>query len=251
MTLLPPDMGWALFAALTATSFVTSGLTAAFGIGGGAALLAILASLLPPAALIPVHGVVQLGSNAGRTALMARQAFLDALWPFAAGSVLGAAVGASFAVALPPWAVQLGVGAFILWSVWGKVPAPGPGAGLAVAAGLTGAVTTFLTMFFGATGPFVAAWTKTLRLGREAVVATNGAMMTMQHLLKTLAFGLFGFAFGPWLALIAAMIAAGLLGTMVGRGALRRWGDARFALGLNVILTALALRLIADGLGLV
>ena len=112
-------------------------------------------------------------------------------------------------------------------------------------------MTTFLTMFFGATGPCVAAWTKTLGLGREAVVATNGAMMTIQHLLKTLAFGLFGFAFGPWLALIAAMIAAGFLGTMVGRGALRRMGDARFALGLNVILTALALRLIADGFGLI
>ncbi|MEM6745574.1 MAG: TSUP family transporter, partial [Pseudomonadota bacterium] len=177
MTLLPPDMGWALFAALTGTSFFTSALTAAFGIGGGAALLAILASLLPPAALIPVHGVVQLGSNAGRTAIMARQAVLGALAPFAAGSVLGAALGASVAVALPPWAVQLGVGAFILWSVWGRIPAPGPGRGLTLAAAITGALTTFLTMFFGATGPFVAAWTKTLGLDREALVATNGAMM--------------------------------------------------------------------------
>jgi hypothetical protein len=38
----------------------------AFGIGGGAALLAVMASLVPPAALIPVHGVVQVGSNLGR-----------------------------------------------------------------------------------------------------------------------------------------------------------------------------------------
>ncbi|MEM6744525.1 MAG: sulfite exporter TauE/SafE family protein, partial [Pseudomonadota bacterium] len=94
-------------------------------------------------------------------------------------------------------------------------------------------------------------WTKTLGLDREALVATNGAMMTVQHLLKTLAFGFFGFAFGPWSALIAAMIAAGFLGTLVGRGALRRMGDTRFALGLNAILTVLALRLIADGTGLI
>ena len=51
-------------------SMATSFLTAAFGIGGGAALLALLALMLPPAALIPVHSVVQFGSNVGRLLIM-------------------------------------------------------------------------------------------------------------------------------------------------------------------------------------
>ena len=69
---LHAGLGWALAGGLAAASFVTSFITAAFGIGGGGVLLALLASVLPPAALIPVHGLVQLGSNAGRAAIMAR-----------------------------------------------------------------------------------------------------------------------------------------------------------------------------------
>ena len=51
-----------IFASM-ATSFITS----AFGIGGGAVLLGLLAVKLPPVALLPIHGIVQIGSNLGRT----------------------------------------------------------------------------------------------------------------------------------------------------------------------------------------
>ncbi len=47
---------------LVITSLLTSMLTAAMGIGGGVLLLAVMASIVPVAALIPVHGLVQLGS---------------------------------------------------------------------------------------------------------------------------------------------------------------------------------------------
>ena len=48
---------------LIVASFFTSLITASLGIGGGVLLLAILASTLPITALIPVHGLVQLGST--------------------------------------------------------------------------------------------------------------------------------------------------------------------------------------------
>ena len=51
-----------IFASM-ATSFITS----AFGIGGGAILLGLLAVKLPPVALLPIHGIVQIGYNLGRT----------------------------------------------------------------------------------------------------------------------------------------------------------------------------------------
>ena len=63
-TLLPPGMDALVGVALMGISFLGSFITAAFGIGGGVVVLAVLATLLPPAALIPVHGVVQFGSNA-------------------------------------------------------------------------------------------------------------------------------------------------------------------------------------------
>ncbi|MCB1411410.1 MAG: sulfite exporter TauE/SafE family protein, partial [Rhodobacteraceae bacterium] len=73
--------------------------------------------LLPPMALVPVHGVVQFGSNAGRTALMVRHIqWAAALW-FAVGIVLGIVLGASVVVAIPPAAVLIGVGLFLIWTV--------------------------------------------------------------------------------------------------------------------------------------
>ncbi len=69
MDFLPEGLSQAAFWAIMVASFVGSFITAAFGIGGGALLLAIMATLMPPAALIPVHGVVQAGSNAGRVAM--------------------------------------------------------------------------------------------------------------------------------------------------------------------------------------
>jgi len=229
---------------LTAASFATSLLTAALGLGGGVLMLGLIALFLPPMAVIPVHGVVQLGSNAGRALLMLRHVARSLALPFFAGSALGAFAGGLVAVQLPPWLWQTGLGLFLIWSTWGRLPAiAGRGAVLTC-----GVVSTFLSMFFGATGPFVAAMLGTMRLDRLSHVATHAACMTGQHLVKVVAFGLLGFAFGDYLPLVALMIAAGLAGTWVGRQVLGRRDDNRFHLVLSLIITVLALRLVWDGL---
>jgi uncharacterized membrane protein YfcA len=112
---------------------------------------------------------------------------------------------------------------------------------------VTGALSSFLTMFFGATGPFVATLTKSLALDRRGHVATHATLMTIQHLLKTIMFGFVGFAFAPWLPLTAAMIGAGAVGTFLGRKVLDRLSDNVFRLALDAILVLLALRLIVQG----
>lgn len=239
---LPPGIGEGLFMLLCAASFACSFITVAFGIGGGALLLAILASLMPPAALIPVHGVVQFASNAVRAGMLLRFVHGAALPGFALGSALGAAVGGVVAVELPAAAVQIGVGLFILWTVLARPPV-----WLRRWPWLTGALSSFLTMFFGATGMFVAGYTKSLALPRHGHVATHAALMTMQHLLKVIVFGILGFAFGPWLAVIAGMILAGALGTLTGRAALDRMSDTGFRRALDVLLVLIAARLIWSG----
>ena len=239
---LPADLTPALFALITGASFCTSFITAAFGLGGGVAMLAVLASVLPPAALIPVHGLVQLASNAGRAASMASHVRAERLAPFLIGALVGAGVGGSVSVSLPGAAVEVGVGLFVAWSALATPPAA-----LARAAWGAGFVSTFLTMFFGATGPFVAAYVKTLKLDRMSHVATHAAMMTGQHLIKVIAFGFLGFAFGPWLVPVAAMALAGLAGTLVGKRVLAGSTDARFHRVLTWILCALAARLVWSG----
>jgi uncharacterized membrane protein YfcA len=239
---LHAGLGWTVAGLVVAASFGTSLLTAAFGIGGGGVLLAILASLLPPAALIPVHGLVQLGSNMGRAAIMFRHRDQTVLVPFTIGALIGVALGGSVVVQLPPDMLRLGIGLFILWSVLASPPAF-----MRRSAAVAGAFSSFLTMFFGGTGPFVAAYVKTMSFPRMTYVATHALLMTVQHLLKTVAFGFLGFAFSHWMPLIAAMIVSGFLGTVAGKHVLARIDEARFMTILNAVLILLSLRLIWSG----
>lgn len=239
---LHAGLGWPAAAALLAVSASTSFITAAFGLGGGAVMLAVLATLLPAAAIIPVHGVVQLGSNLGRMAMMRPHLDRAALAPFLGGSLVGAALGGSLLVELPAAAIQIIVGLFILWSVAARPPAF-----LKRSGALAGAVSSFLTMFVGATGPFVATWLRSRGLDRMGQVATHATLMTAQHGLKLIVFGALGFAFGQWLPLVAGLIATGFLGTLLGRQVLLRIDERRFRLALNAVLVVLGARLVWEG----
>lgn len=242
-TLLPPDMGEWVFAALLGASFFSSFITVALGIGGGAALLAVMATLVPPTVLIPTHGLIQLGSNLGRALITARFVHWAPVPAFLLGSLVGAGTGGLLVVNFPPALVQIGVGGFIAWSILGRPPTGIRDWPLAV-----GAFSSFLTMFFGATGVFVATFTKSLHLDRHAHVATHATLMTIQHGIKTIAFGLLGFAFGAWMPFILAMIAAGFAGTVAGRLVLNRLNDRHFKKALDIVLLVLAARLVFGGL---
>ena len=240
---LPEGLSALALWGLMGTSFVASLITAALGIGGGALLLAVMASLVPAAALIPVHGAVQLASNAGRMGLLLGHVHWPALKGFTLGSLLGAVLGGLVVVELPAWIIQLAVGLFVIWSVIARPPAWLPRFPV-----LTGGISSFLTMFFGATGLFVAGYTKAQNLPRHGHVATHAALMTVQHSLKVVVFGVLGFAFGSWLWVVIALSLAGLLGTLIGRIALGRMSDGGFRRALDVLLVLIALRLIWSAL---
>ena len=242
VSLLPPAMSLLDAGLLVAASLVTSFISAAFGLGGGFTLIALLALLLPPAALIPVHGIVQLGSNASRVGIMLKQVVWRPVLPFVIGTVIGASLGAMVVVQLPPWAVQLALGIFIIWAVFAKLPPIQQRYIL-----LGGVVSSFLTMFFGATGNFIAAMVKTMNLDPVPHVATHSLMMTFQHLAKVLIFGLIGFQFGPYMILIIGMLISGFIGTIIGSRFLTKAGGRYFKPVLNTILSLAAARLIWAG----
>jgi len=245
-SLLPDGLPlWAALAAIIA-SFFTAALTAAFGLGGGLALLAVMSAVFPAPAVVPVHGVAQLGANTGRFFLQRK----DTVWPivfaFTAGGVLGAAIGGLVAVELPAQALRAGVGLFILAAVWGPRPkgfSPG-----AVTFFTTGAAGAFLTMFFGATGPIAAAMLSATKLKRLNIAATHAASMTAQHGLKIAIFGLLGFAYGEWAVIILAILISGFAGTALGMRFLRRMPEAAFSRGFKFVLTAIAFYLLGAAL---
>ena len=244
--MIPDVLSAADFWLLVVVSFFTSFMTAAVGIGGGTVLLAIMAQIVPVKAIIPVHGVVQLGSNVGRTLVMLTSVNKALFGWFVIGCVIGAFVGGQIVVTLPVDILRLTLGAFILYSTWG--PKLGGFARSNKALALGGLLTTTLTMFVGATGPFVMAMLRPFQLTPVGLVATFSASVAFQHLMKVLVFGLVGFAFGPYLPLIVLMIASGFAGTLVGKRHLVSVEPKKFALGLNIVLTLLALRLIGQAI---
>jgi len=236
---LPPDLSLPVAASLVALSFVTSALTASMGAGGGLLMLAAMAGLMPAMAVIPVHGLVQLGSNAGR-ALMARQHI--ARRPtglILGGAALGTVAGSLVLFQLPVDWLQVAVAVFILLVVWAPLPRFGSGSGPGLL--LFGGVSGFLGLFVGATGPLVAAFTQRIARERHEAVATMAACQSGLHLLKLVAFGIAGFAWEAWLALAAAMVLSGLAGTRLGLRLLGKLSEQRFRWLFRGVLSALAL----------
>lgn len=224
------------------SSAATSFMTAAMGIGGGVMLLAILASTLPPIALIPVHGLVQLGSN-GNRALMTR-AHID--WSmvkfFSIGAVIGALCASLIVVQLPLYLIQLCVALFILFLVWGPKPKKQQMSDNGhIAAGLG---TTLISMFVGATGPLVAGFVHRQNYDKLEATSTFATCMSLQHCLKMIVFTLIGFSFWQWLPLILLMVLGGMLGTWLGLKMLNKIPQKLFSQVFRLVITLMAARLL-------
>lgn len=244
--LLPPGLSLGIALLFIAASFFTSALTAAFGLGGGVALLALMGYFMPVASLIPVHGVAQLGSNSSRAFVLRDQVVWPVLLPFLAGAVIGAFAGTVLVVQLPDALMKLALGSFILLIIWIKLPRFNASGGHAVA--MSGVAVAFLSMLFGASGPLMAAFFERVFSDRRQMVATSGAAMVTVHALKTAAFAIAGFAFAPFAALLAAMVVSGYAGTHLGSRVLAAMPERVFRLGLKLVITVMALDMIRRGI---
>lgn len=228
---------------LLLASFAGSLLTAALGVGGGAFLITVMAGIVPPLALIPLHGVVQLGSNASRAWLARRHTRWPAVGWFGGGALLASLLVVLLLGQVEPGVIPLLVGVFILWLSWGRMPDIGLGEKpLGLFSG--GLLTTGLTMVVGATGPLVSAWLGRGQGDRWQYTGNFSTCMSLQHLLKVLVFGLAGFAFYRWLPLMAGMILTGYAGTRVGLKLMGKMPEQLFRVLFRWILTLLAIRLI-------
>jgi uncharacterized membrane protein YfcA len=237
-----PDVSPLIFFGLSAAAFVTAFIGVTTGAAGGLMLLAILAMVMPPAVLLPIHTVVQLGSNVSRTLLMWRYVMHGTLLPFVIGAIVGAAAGAHVFISLPMPLLQGILGVFILMMTW--MPWIGRFGAERARFVVLGFATTFLGMFVSATGSLLAPLVASSAQNRHSQVATFGALMTVTHIAKLVGFGVIGFAIGHFIPLMAAMVGAGTLGNWLGGMALSRTSEGGFRLVFKVVLTLLGLRLI-------
>jgi uncharacterized membrane protein YfcA len=231
--------------ALVGLSFFTSLITATFSLGGGSLMVAVLALVFPPAVVVPVHGCVQLGSNAGRALVQRAHIQWHLIIWISLGAVIGTIVGGQFAYLLPERWFELIIGAFVLATTW--LPQPKIVGTSRALQFVGGAVISALSMVVGATGPLVATFIKGLA-DRRQLVATHATLMTIQNAFKVLAFTALGFAFADYLPLIVAMVGFGFAGTAIGSQLLVRVPEHIFRYGFKVVLSLVALDLIREAL---
>ncbi|WP_395449022.1 sulfite exporter TauE/SafE family protein [Aminobacter sp. UC22_36] len=247
VSLLPQGLDPLIGVVLIVASAFTSALTAAFGVGGGIAMLTLMGLFVPVSALIPVHGAVQLGSNTGRAWHQRANVRMDVAAPFIAGSVVGAIIGAFVVIQLPDALLKLVLGAFVIAITWAKIPGIDKLTRTGLAIGSV--IVALVGMLVGATGPLVSVlFAQFFANDRKALVATHAAGMVAQHGLKIIVFGLAGFAFWDWLPLIGAMIVSGYLGTVYGTKLLERMPEESFRKWFKIAITVLALDLLRRGL---
>ena len=236
-----------MFIGLTALSFLTGAFGVVAGLGGGVLLIGVMATIFPPAVLIPLHGAVLLGTNLGRSIMMRQMVVRHLLPAFIAGALLGAVIGGQIVVTLPTGIMQAVLGGFILYVCWFSPPAAiaySPAKFFALGTG-----GTLLGFFVGASGSLLAPFIAAACPDRQQFVATHAFLMTFVHALKLLVFGLLGFAVMTYLPLMIPMIVMSIAGSWVGRIGLRRLPEHIFRRVFQVVLTLLALRLLYSGAG--
>jgi uncharacterized membrane protein YfcA len=239
------------------------------GLAGGMLLLAVLLLFLDPVVAIPVHGVVQLVSNASRAWFQREHVRWDAVWRFAWPLLPAGAAGLALLRSVPPDAGRLGIGAFVLIATWfpgwlrlggragkaakrprseaepSEVRAPARDPRHALAWG--GALVGFASTSVGATGPLLAPFILALELGTQATVGTLAACQIFQHLSKIALFGASGFDFGRFALPLAGLCAGSIAGSALGAKLLDRVPERTFRTAVRWLLTALALELAFEG----
>ncbi len=238
-------------ATLAGVGFFTAALTTITGTGGGVILLATMLQFLAPAAAIPVHGAVQLVTNAWRLWLLRGGLSWPLIIRFGLPMPFGIALGLWLFQGLSKETVQIAIGGFILFTLFTRGLRALRDWELPLSGFIPlGFVVGTLNVIVGVVNPILGVFMIRKDLDREGVVGTMSFFAFLGHTLKVAGFSLVGFSFVIYGPLIAAMIPAVLAGTYVGRQLLGRFSERLFQTLLKVTLTLLALKLILwDGLG--
>jgi uncharacterized membrane protein YfcA len=239
---------------LCVTALGTSILSAIVGMAGGIVLLSVMLLFLDPLVAIPLHGVIQLVSNASRTAIQRRHVHTGILWRYGVLLLPMGFLGVAVAQSISASGLRAAIGAFVLLATW----APGwlwlgthpersdPERRFLALGGVVG----LLNPTLGATGPLIAPFFLNVGLPRQGVIGTKAACQMLGHLAKIAVFGIVGFAFQRYWVPLALLSTTVVAGTAIGSRWLERVDERWFTLLYKTVLTIIALRLVVQGLSL-
>jgi len=225
-------------------TFMTSGMTAMIGVGGGMILIAILPSFLPTAVLIPVHGINQWASNFSRAFFSYKDVQFQIIPKFVAGSLIGVLVMSIVIYFISLDYVPLFIGGYILLSLhsdtFNKKLRKFENYFL------IGFFQTGLSMVVGATGPLSMALLLKDFDDNNKVIATQAALMSLTHLFKIFTFIFFGFVFLDHIGVILSMMTGSIAGSYAGTLFRKKLDANKFKKVLKVLLTLLAIKAIVS-----
>jgi uncharacterized membrane protein YfcA len=231
---------------LVVACFVTSTISGILGMAGGVTLLGVMTALLPAAIVVPLHGVVQLASNWTRTWAFRRYVRWPIFFAFMVPAVAGVAVAANIWADLTLTWFRAWIGVFILaFLVWRQYKPKLRNPPL-WSYGVLGFAAGMLGIFVGATGPFLAPFFLRDDFENEEVIATKAVCQTWVHLLKVPAFLALDFDYMPYAPALAALIAAVIGGTYLGKHLLSMISKERFVFWFQLVLAMLAVYLIVS-----
>lgn len=238
--------------ATLATAFLSS----IFGMLGGLILMGILASILPIASAMVLHGLIQLTSNGYRAWLNRHHIVWSIVATLFIGNVAALAVLAFIAFAPDRITVLLALGLlpYIAWALPEKAALDVSKKPVGIFAG---AVVVATNLLAGVGGPILDVFFQRVRLTRHQVVATKGVAQALGHISKVIFYGglLASAAPQDWPALwlLAAAIIASIIGTRLGKRVLDNMQDATFfswtqriLLSVGAVLVARAVYLMAQ-----
>jgi len=235
-----------LASAIVFTSFVSG----VFGMAGGMMLMAIMLAVVPVSTAMVLHGVAQLTSNTWRAWLW--RAYVD--WRVVRRYLVGLAFAAGFLglVAFAPERgtvlIALGVLPFLALALPDRLV---PQVDRPYGAQLCGVLNGAVNLLAGVSGPLLDAFFVRSGMDRRTVVATKAACQSFAHATKLVYFGAL---FDAWqqsalspLILIACVVLAAT-GTTCSRVVLDRLGDASFRRWTRVIIMAIGLVCLVQGI---
>jgi uncharacterized membrane protein YfcA len=219
---------------------IISGIT---GLGGGALLMAFMSTSVDPQALIPLHGLVQLGSNGSRVFLGFQKIEWRIVRKFFIGVVIGGGIGFLIPIRIESEWIALTVGLFLITTTW--LPIEKLIENISGPYWILGALSTFISLFVGISGPLVhPILIREKNLNRHAFIATEAACSGLTHIAKIVVYLYWDFSFLKHSNILVIMILMTFLGAYLGGKLLNRVSEKTFRLVIKIFVTALASRML-------
>ena len=222
-------------------SFVAAFTNAAFANGGAMITLAVTSTVLPVAAIVPMHSTLLVGSTTSRAIVFREHIDWRIAGPFLVGSVVAVAIAARIYVELPEDVIALAIGVIMLIAIW--LPAVSWRPKLRHPWAVVGFIHSFLSTLF-AYGALLHAVILHTGLSRRQVVGTMAMSLTGMSVLKITGYALNGFDYRPYLLIISLSILAAIAGTWAGKLIIDRISERVFRVVFRLFVTITAVRLV-------